>query len=94
MIYAELGRTAELERWRASLLASDPDFSAERLLWRTGDFLLPLAAAERALFFDSVTKAALPTRSEVIKSFLSLLSHGRSSRRTTCRKPGPCAPRT
>ena len=52
------------------------------------------AAAEPALFFDSVTKAALPTRSEVIKSFLSLLSHGRSPKRTTCRKPGPCAPRT
>ena len=60
LIYAELGRAAELQRWRAKLLEIDPDFSAEREFWRHGDFLLPEAAAERALFLDAVAKAGLP----------------------------------
>ena len=60
LIYAQLGRAAELQRWRAKLLEIDPDFSAEREFWRHGDFLLPEAAAERALFLDAVAKAGLP----------------------------------
>jgi hypothetical protein len=60
LIYAELARTAELQRWRDKLLEIDSDFSAERELWRHGDFLMPEAAAERALFFDAAAKAGLP----------------------------------
>ncbi|MGD9509932.1 MAG: hypothetical protein AB7X49_15410, partial [Geminicoccaceae bacterium] len=59
LIYAELG-SAALQRWRALLLESEPDFSAERLLWRTGDFLMPEAKRERDRFFDAVAKASLP----------------------------------
>jgi hypothetical protein len=60
LIYAQLGRAAELQQWRAKLLEIDPDFSAEREFWRHGDFLLPEATEERANFLDAVAKAALP----------------------------------
>ena len=60
LIYAELGRGAELQQWRSKLLELDPEFSAEREFWRHGDFLMPEAAAERAQFFDAVAKAGLP----------------------------------
>jgi TolB-like protein/Tfp pilus assembly protein PilF len=60
LIYAELGRGAQLQQWRSKLLELDPEFSAEREFWRHGDFLMPEAAAERAQFFDAVAKAGLP----------------------------------
>ena len=60
LIYAQLGRTAELRHWRAKLLEIDADFSAEREFWRHGDFLLPEAATERARFLDAIAKAGLP----------------------------------
>ena len=60
LIYAQLGRAAELGRWRARLLEIDPDFSAEREFWRHGDLLMPEAAEERARFLDAVAKADLP----------------------------------
>lgn len=56
--YAQLGQPAALERWRARLGESWPDYSAELNL-ATGD-LPPEAAAERSLFLDSVAKAGLP----------------------------------
>jgi class 3 adenylate cyclase/TolB-like protein len=56
LIYAQLGRTAEMARWRANL---PPDLTAEGIFSDTGDFLLPQAAAERALFLDGITKAGL-----------------------------------
>ncbi len=56
--YAQLGQTADLERWRARLGESWPDYSAELNL-ATGDFGSG-AAAERSLFLDSVAKAGLP----------------------------------
>jgi class 3 adenylate cyclase/TolB-like protein/Tfp pilus assembly protein PilF len=56
--YAQLGQTADLERWRARLAESWPDYSAELNL-ATGDFGSG-AAAERSLFLDSVAKAGLP----------------------------------
>jgi len=60
LIYAQLGRTDELQHWRARLLQSDPQFSAEREFALRGDFLMPEAAAERARFLDAVAKADLP----------------------------------
>ncbi|MGD9509709.1 MAG: hypothetical protein AB7X49_14290, partial [Geminicoccaceae bacterium] len=59
LIYAQLGRAAELHSWRAKLLEIDPDFSAEREFWRHGDFLMPEAATERARFLDAIAKAGL-----------------------------------
>jgi hypothetical protein len=59
MIYAQLGVSAELERWRPRLLEEVPDFSAERQLGLFGDYV-PDATAERALFLESVAKAGLP----------------------------------
>jgi hypothetical protein len=59
MIYAQLGRPADLERWRSRLLTKVPDFSTERLLDFTGEYM-PAAAAERALVLESVAKAGLP----------------------------------
>ena len=56
--YAQLGQTADLERWRARLRESWPDYSAELEL-KFGDFA-PGAAAERSLFLDSFAKAGLP----------------------------------
>ena len=56
--YAQLGQTADLERWRARLGESWPDYSAELNL-ATGDFPSG-AAAERSLLLDSVAKAGLP----------------------------------
>jgi class 3 adenylate cyclase/TolB-like protein len=56
--YAQLGQTAELERWRARLRQSWPDYSAEVFLPR-GDFR-PEAAAERTVFVESHAKAGLP----------------------------------
>jgi class 3 adenylate cyclase/TolB-like protein len=56
--YARLGQTADLERWRARLQESWPDYSAEIFLAST-DFQ-PEAAAERSLFLDSHVKAGLP----------------------------------
>ena len=53
--YAQLGRTADLERWRARLLEGWPDYSFEA----GGDFFGPAAAAERSLFLDSHAKAGL-----------------------------------
>jgi tetratricopeptide (TPR) repeat protein len=61
LAYAQLGRAADIERWRARLLAGDPDFSGERFLRQNGGFVLPQAAAERALWLDSLAKAGLPT---------------------------------
>ena len=56
--YAQLGQTADLERWRTRLGESWPDYSAELDL-ALGDFASG-AAAERSLFLDSVAKAGLP----------------------------------
>lgn len=59
MIYAQLGRNAELERWRLRLLEQVPDASAERYFDMTGEFV-PTAVAERALVLESIAKAGLP----------------------------------
>jgi TolB-like protein/Tfp pilus assembly protein PilF len=59
MVYAQLGRPAELARWRSRLLGKMPDFSTERLLDFTGEYM-PAAAAERALVLESVAKAGRP----------------------------------
>jgi hypothetical protein len=59
MIYAQLGRPADLERWRSRLLKEAPDFSTERLFDITCCYT-PAAAAERALVLESVAKAGLP----------------------------------
>jgi hypothetical protein len=59
MIYAQLGRTAELERWRSRLIAKAPDASAEFYFTMFGEFV-PAATAERALVIDSLVKAGLP----------------------------------
>ena len=59
MIYAQLGRTAELERWRSRLLGQAPDASAEFYFTLTGEFV-PAAIAERALVIESLVKAGLP----------------------------------
>ena len=59
MIYAQLGRTAELERWRSRLLARAPDASAEFYFTLFGEFV-PAATAERALVIESLVKAGLP----------------------------------
>jgi class 3 adenylate cyclase/TolB-like protein len=56
--YAQLGQTADLERWRARLRESWPDYSAE-LFATTGAFQ-PTAAAEQSLFLESHVKAGLP----------------------------------
>ena len=60
MVYARLGRAADLERWRSRLLEADPGVSAEHMFSNSGDFLLPEAAAERALFLESAASARLP----------------------------------
>jgi TolB-like protein len=59
MIYAQLGRAEELERWRSRLLARAPDASAEFYFTLTGEFV-PAATAERALVIESLVKAGLP----------------------------------
>ena len=59
MIYAQLGRTAELEQWRSRLLAREPDASAEFYFTLVGEFV-PSATAERALVIESLVKAGLP----------------------------------
>jgi hypothetical protein len=59
MIYAQLGRPADLERWRSRLLTKVPDFSTEHLLDFTGAYM-PAAVAERALVLESIAKAGLP----------------------------------
>jgi TolB-like protein len=59
MIYAQLGRTADLERWRSRLLARAPDASAEFYFTLFGEFV-PDATAERALVIESLVKAGLP----------------------------------
>jgi TolB-like protein len=59
MIYAQLGRTAELERWRSRLLARAPDASAEFYFDLTGEFV-PAATTERALVIESLVKTGLP----------------------------------
>ena len=60
LIYAQLGKSAEVEQLRASLLAQDPDLSAELGFSTQGDFLMPQAAAERGLYLESFAKAGLP----------------------------------
>jgi class 3 adenylate cyclase/TolB-like protein len=57
--YAQLDRAAELERWRARLRESWPDYSNERSVAETSDFA-PAAAAERDLWVESHAKAGLP----------------------------------
>ena len=47
--YAQLGRTADLERWRARFQASWPDYSTELNISETGDWA-PAASAERDLW--------------------------------------------
>ena len=59
MIYAQLGRTAELERWRSRLLEQLPDWSVELYFNRNGEYG-PAATAERALVLESIAKAGLP----------------------------------
>ena len=59
MIYAQLGRAEELERWRSRLLARAPDASAELYFDLVGEFV-PAATAERALVVESLVKAGLP----------------------------------
>jgi class 3 adenylate cyclase/TolB-like protein len=56
--YAQLGQTANLERWRARFLESWPGYYANLLLAR-GDFG-PGASAERSLFLESHVMAGLP----------------------------------
>jgi class 3 adenylate cyclase/TolB-like protein len=56
--YAQLGQTADAERWRTRLWESWPDYSAELFL-APGD-LQPAAAAQRTLFLESHVKAELP----------------------------------
>jgi hypothetical protein len=62
LVYAQLGRREEMQRWRSRLLADDPNFSAEYFHWRWGQgvFVLPQAAAEQALWLDSLAKAGVP----------------------------------
>jgi TolB-like protein len=59
MIYAQLGRAADLQRWRSRLLAKAPDASAEFYFDLNGEFV-PAATAERALVIESLVKAGLP----------------------------------
>jgi hypothetical protein len=59
LVHAQLGRTADMERWRVRLVEADPDHSAERDFWRYGDFVLPQAATERGLYLGSIVKAGL-----------------------------------
>ena len=62
LVYAQLDRGEDMQRWRSRLLAERPDFSGELFSgrWGTGTFLLPQAAAERSLWLDSLEKANLP----------------------------------
>ena len=60
LAYAQLGRTADMERWRSRLLADEPTFSGEEVRWREGNFVLPQADSEHALWQDSLVKAGLP----------------------------------
>ena len=57
--YAQLGRAAELERWRARALENWPDYSFELGISETGEWA-PAAAAERKLWLESITKAGFP----------------------------------
>src|SRR5688572_28862738 len=59
MIYAQLGRAADVERWRSRLLARAPDASAEFYFDLIGEFV-PAATAQRALVIESLVKAGLP----------------------------------
>jgi class 3 adenylate cyclase/TolB-like protein len=56
--FAQLDNATDAQQWRARLLESWPDYSAELFLGY-GDFA-PGAAAERSLFLDSHVKAGLP----------------------------------
>ena len=62
LIYAQLGRDGDVQRWRSRLLSANPAFSNEYFHWRWGQgvFVAPQAATEQALWFDSLAKAGLP----------------------------------
>lgn len=57
--YAQLGRAAELDRWRARFVGIWPGFSWERSVAESGDFA-PAARAERALWAEGLAKAGPP----------------------------------
>ena len=57
--YAQLGRTADLESWRARFQASWPDYSSELSISETGDSP-PAASADRDLWNESLVKAGIP----------------------------------
>ena len=50
----------EADLARRAFLAEGPGWSAERSFSDEGDFLLPDAEAQRALYLESIAKAALP----------------------------------
>jgi hypothetical protein len=56
---AQLGKAADLERWRARLLEAWPDYSFEIGIAEGGHFG-PAASVERELMRESVAKAGLP----------------------------------
>ena len=60
MIYAQLGRPADLKHWRSRLLKEAPDFSAERLFDITGDYVVYVGRIERekgcARLFDHFSR--------------------------------------
>ena len=62
LAYAQLGRPADLQRWRTRLLADGPDLSDEwiRWSWAEGMFVLPQAELEALLWRESLAAAAIP----------------------------------
>ncbi len=88
--HAELGDMADMARWRTRFLEIWPDYSWEHFASETGDFSRA-AAAERALWWDSHTKASLPlcaTPEQVARLGLRPLAECESQRAKAAGPPG------